>query len=138
VYSIINISSPYGSIPDEMISKGTDSQSGIDPFTSYRSGIKTITKTVALQLADKGIRVNAIAPGIVSTDINENGKEDKKRKKGTSIPLRRIGTPEEIAQIAKFLSTNSSSYITGTIIYSDGGLSLLHPNFFLESDLEKD
>lgn len=93
MYLIINISCPYGSIPDQMISQGIDSQSGIDPFTSYRSGIKTITKTVALQLADKGIRVNAIAPGIISTNINENGKEDKQRKKSTSIPLRRIGTP---------------------------------------------
>jgi enoyl-[acyl-carrier-protein] reductase (NADH) len=49
-----------------------------------------------------------------------------------------MGTPEEIAQIALFLSNDIASYITGTIIYADGGLNLLHSNFFLESDLEKD
>ena len=49
-----------------------------------------------------------------------------------------MGTTEEIAQIAVFLSTDIASYITGTIIYVDGGLNLIHSNFFLESDLEKD
>jgi glucose 1-dehydrogenase len=138
-FSIINISCPYGSIPDDMVNKGTISQSGIDPFTSSRSGIKTLTKTVALQLADKGIRVNAIAPGIISTDIYQDAKEEGNQKdKSEVIPFNRIGTPEEIAHVALFLSAGSSSYVTGTIIYVDGGLNLLHPNFFLESHLDKD
>lgn len=123
-----------------MINKGIDSQAGIDPFTSSRSGIKTLTKTIALQLADKGIRVNAIAPGIIATeihkDIQDKQKIDKNRNK--IIPFNRMGTTEEIAQIAVFLSTDIASYITGTIIYVDGGLNLIHSNFFLESDLEKD
>ena len=140
-YSIINISCPYESIPEEMINKGTISQSGIDPFTSSRSGVKTLTKTIALQLANEGIRVNAIAPGIISTDIYKESKVDHQqveKNKNKIIPFNRIGNPEEIAKIALFLSTDIASYITGTIIYVDGGLNLTHPNFFLESDLEKD
>jgi glucose 1-dehydrogenase len=140
-YSIINISCPYESIPEDMINKGTISQSGIDPFTSSRSGIKTLTKTIALQLADKGIRVNAIAPGIIATDIYkeaEEGNQDLEKNKSKIIPFNRTGNSEEIAQIALFLSSDIASYITGTIIYVDGGLNLIRSNFFLESDLEKD
>ena len=140
--SIINISCPYESIPHDLIDKGTDSQAGIDPFTSSRSGIKTLTKTIALQLANIGIRVNAIAPGIIATEIHEEiidkEKIETNKNKNKVIPFNRMGTPEEIAQIALFLSNDIASYITGTIIYADGGLNLLHSNFFLESDLEKD
>ena len=123
-----------------MINKGIDSQAGIDPFTSSRSGIKTLTKTIALQLADKGIRVNAIAPGIIATEIHKDIQDKQKidKNKNKIIPFNRMGTTEEIAQIAVFLSTDIASYITGTIIYVDGGLNLIHSNFFLESDLEKD
>lgn len=137
-FSIINISCPFDSIPDDMLYQGTISQSGVDPFTSSRSGIKTLTKTIALQLANIGIRVNAIAPGIISTDIHKDAKEGNQKDISKIIPFNRIGTPEEIAHVALFLSTNNASYITGTLIYVDGGLNLLHPNYFLESHLEKD
>ena len=137
-FSIINISCPFDSIPDDMLYQGTISQSGVDPFTSSRSGIKTLTKTIALQLANEGIRVNAIAPGIISTDIHKDAKEGNQKDISKIIPFNRIGIPEEIAHVALFLSTDSASYITGTLIYVDGGLSLLHPNYFLESHLEKD
>ena len=140
-YLIINISCRYESIPEEMINKDTILQLGIDPFTSSRSGIKTLTKPIALQLADKGIRVNAIALGIISTHIYKEAKEGHQqveKNKSKIIPFRRTGKPEEIAQIALFLSTDIASYITGTIIYVDGGLNLIHSSFFLESDLERD
>ena len=137
-FSIINISCPFDSISDDMLYKGTISQSGIDPFTSSRSGIKTLTKTIALQLANIGIRVNAIAPGIISTDIHKDAKEGNQKNISKIIPFNRLGTPEEIAHVALFLSTNSASYITGTLIYVDGGLNLLHPNYYLESHLERD
>ena len=68
-YSIINISSPYDSIPKVEADTYTFSMSGVDPFMSSRVGIKSLTKTVALQLAENGIRVNAIAPGVIATDI---------------------------------------------------------------------
>lgn len=76
--------------------------SGVDPFISSRVGIKSLTKTVALQLAENGIRVNGIAPGIIATDIiKKQMHEDKGKRKERekNIPFHRIGTPEEIAKL---------------------------------------
>ncbi|MDQ3840227.1 MAG: SDR family oxidoreductase [Thermoproteota archaeon] len=141
VCSIINISSPYESIPKIEADAYTFSMSGVDPFTSSRVGIKSLTKTVALQLAENGIRVNAIAPGIIATDkirkrIIED--EEKGREREKNIPFHRMGSPEEIAKIALFLASDDASYITGSLIYADGGLSLSHSNYFLEKDIEED
>jgi glucose 1-dehydrogenase len=144
IYSIINISSPYQSIPKPEADEYTFSMSGVDPFTSSRAGVKSLTKTIALQLAEKGIRVNAIAPGLIATDrINKEllEKEEKSRgeeEKEKEIPFHRIGEPEEIAKIALFLASDDASYITGNMIYVDGGLSLSRSNYFLESKLEQD
>jgi glucose 1-dehydrogenase len=140
-YSIINISAPYNSMSKRDAEAFTLSMSGVDPFTSSRAGIKTLTKTVALQLADKGIRVNAIAPGLIGSHMTNRhslGQTGKRRQKELQIPFRRIGQPEEIAKIALFLASDDASYITGSLIYADGGLSLLHSNYFLESEIEKD
>lgn len=141
-YSIINISSPYKSIPKVEADAYTYSMSGVDPFTSSRVGIKALTKTVALQLADSGIRVNAIAPGVIATidTINKQILEEggKRKEKEKDIPFHRIGTPEEIAKVALFLASDDASYITGSLIYADGGLSLLRSNYFLEKDIEQD
>src|SRR5918994_2866822 len=140
-YSIINISSPYESIPKVEADTYTFSMSGVDPFTSSRVGIKSLTKTVALQLADNGIRVNAIAPGVIATDIIKKQMledEEKRTEREKSIPFHRIGTPEEIAKIALFLASDAASYITGSLIYADGGLSLSHSNYYLEKDIEED
>jgi glucose 1-dehydrogenase len=140
-YSIINISSPYESIPKIEADAYTLSMSGVDPFISSRVGIKSLTKTVALQLAENGIRVNAIAPGVIATDIvkkqmlEDKGKRIEREK---NIPFHRIGTPEEIAKIALFLASDAASYITGSLIYADGGLSLSHSNYYLEKDIGED
>lgn len=140
-YSIINISAPYESMSKRDAEAFTLSMSGVDPFTSSRAGIKTLTKTVALQLADKGIRVNAIAPGLIGSHMTNRhslGQAGKRGQKELQIPFHRIGQPEEIAKIALFLASDDASYITGSLIYADGGLSLLHSNYFLESEIEKD
>jgi glucose 1-dehydrogenase len=115
--------------------------SGVDPFTSSRVGMKSLTKTVALQLAENGIRVNAISPGVIATDIiKKQMLEDKQKRmeKEKNIPFHRIGTHQEIAKIALFLASDAASYITGGLIYADGGLSLSHSNYFLEKDIEQD
>ena len=140
-YSVINISAPYESIPKVEADEYTLSMSGVDPYTSSRAGVKTLTKTVAFQLADKGIRVNAIAPGLIATDVMNNqflGDERKREEKERGIPFHRIGQPEEIAKIALFLASDDASYITGSMIYADGGLSLSRSNYFLESKIEQD
>ena len=102
---------------------------------SSRVGIKSLTKTVAFQLAENGIRVNAIAPGVIATDIIKRQMlEDKGKriKRETNIPFHRIGTPEEIAKIAFFLASHAASYITGSLIYADGCLSYLILTTILE------
>lgn len=102
--------------------------------------MESLTKTLALELADTGIRVNGIAPGIIATDTNKEllDNKEKKKQKENEIPIHRMGQPEEIAKVALFLASNNASYITGTILDVDGGLSLNRPTYFLEHDLEQD
>lgn len=127
--SIINISSCYNSIPTSQVAAYTVSQSGIDPFTSSRQSVKSLTESVALQLAGVGVRVNAISPGFIDSEIsNELTTETKKRVEHT-IPLQRIGQATEIARVALFLASEATSYVTGTMIYVDGGLSLRGSNW---------
>jgi glucose 1-dehydrogenase len=88
--------------------------------------MEMLTKTVALEVADKGIRVNGIAPGAIATDMNKEILEDEQKKKDEEIriPMHRIGRPEEIAKVALFLASDGASYMTGTTVYVDGGLTL--------------
>jgi glucose 1-dehydrogenase len=139
-YSIINISSCHESISQSDSETYEASKSGVNPFTSSRAGVESLTKTLALELADTGIRVNGIAPGIIATDTNKEllDNKEKKKQKENEIPIHRMGQPEEIAKVALFLASNNASYITGTILDVDGGLSLNRPSYFLEHDLEQD
>ena len=84
-----------------------------------------LTKTLALEVADKGIRINSIAPGAIATMMNLDILEDEEKRKAeeNKIPMHRIGEPNEIAKVAVFLASDAASYITGTTIYVDGGLT---------------
>ena len=116
MYSIINISSVHESIPQPQSA----------PYSASKGGMEMLTKTVALEVADKGIRVNGIAPGAIATDMNKEILEDEQKKKEEEmrIPMHRIGRPEEIAKVALFLASDGASYMTGTTVYVDGGLTL--------------
>ena len=116
IYSIINISSVHESIPQPQSAH----------YAASKGGMEMLTKTVAVELADKGIRVNGIAPGAVATDMNKDILEDEQKKKEEEkrIPMHRIGQPEEIAKVAVFLASDAASYMTGTTVYVDGGLTL--------------
>ena len=115
-YSIINISSVHESIPQPQSAH----------YAASKGGMEMLTKTVAVELADKGIRVNGIAPGAIATDMNKDILEDEQKKKEEEkrIPMHRIGQPEEIAKVAVFLASDVASYMTGTTVYVDGGLTL--------------
>ncbi|MGN6821183.1 MAG: SDR family NAD(P)-dependent oxidoreductase [Candidatus Nitrosocosmicus sp.] len=132
--SIINISSCQGCIPQFVADSYTASKSGVDPYTDSMAHIETITKSVALELADTGIRVNGIVPGIVDTDINKeiSENEQKRNQKIKEIPIKRFAHPQEISKVALFLASEDASYITGAMIPVDGGLMLSRPNFFVE------
>src|SRR5919206_610710 len=116
-YSIINISSVHEQTP----------QPESAPYAASKGGMQMLTKTIALELAEKGIRVNGIAPGAIATDMNKEllENQEKKEKKEQEIPVHRIGQPEEIAKVALFLASSDASYVAGTTIYVDGGLTLV-------------
>jgi NAD(P)-dependent dehydrogenase (short-subunit alcohol dehydrogenase family) len=139
-YAIINISSSYDSITRSGADEYTFSMPGVDPFTSSRAEGKALTKTVAFQLAQKGIRVKAIAPGLIATESNKMllQNEEERMEEERDVPFHRIVQPGEIARIALFLASDYASYITGSLIYADGGLSLSRSNYFLESKIEQD
>jgi glucose 1-dehydrogenase len=88
--------------------------------------MEMLMKTVALEVADKGIRVNGIAPGAIATDMNKEILEDEQERKEEEmrIPMHRIGRPEEIVRVTLFLAPDDASYMTGTTVYVDGGLTL--------------
>jgi glucose 1-dehydrogenase len=115
-YSIVNISSVHESIP----------QPDAAPYAASKGGMEMQTKNTAMEVSDKGIRVNGIAPGAIATDMNKDLLEDEQKKKEEEqrIPLKRIGQPQEIAKVALFLASDNASYITGTTVYVDGGLTL--------------
>ena len=93
------------------------------PYTVSKGGIAQLTKAMAVSLAAHGIRVNAIGPGSIATDIlsGVNADREAKRRLLSRTPLKRIGDPAEIAAIAAFLASDDASYITGQTIYADGG-----------------
>jgi NAD(P)-dependent dehydrogenase (short-subunit alcohol dehydrogenase family) len=93
------------------------------PYTVSKGGMNQLTKVMALALAPHGIRVNAIGPGSIMTDILKSvaSDEEARRRILSRTPLGRIGDPAEIAAIAAFLASDDASYITGQTIYADGG-----------------
>jgi NAD(P)-dependent dehydrogenase (short-subunit alcohol dehydrogenase family) len=95
----------------------------IAPYTISKGGVKQLTAVSALALAPHGIRVNAIGPGSIRTAMLTGTLQDKKamNRALSRTPLGRVGEPEEIAAIAAFLASDDASYVTGQVIYADGG-----------------
>jgi len=95
-------------------------------YSVSKGGMGNLTRTLALEYADRGIRVNAVGPGAIATPMNEAWINDPHRRKEVErhIPVGRVGMPEEIAAVAAFLASDDASYITGQTIFADGGLTL--------------
>ena len=91
-------------------------------YAASKAGIIGLTKSVAKELAPRGICVNAIAPGFIKTEMTAKLPEDIQKKMLSVIPLGRFGEPKDVADLALFLSSDSSSYITGQVIQIDGGM----------------
>lgn len=91
-------------------------------YAASKGGVKALTETLALELAQYNITVNAIAPGAIETDMTKNLNEEVGKNLLNSIPLKRFGKPEEVANLAVFLASEEASYLTGSTIYIDGGL----------------
>ena len=91
-------------------------------YAASKAGIIGLTKSVAKELAPRGVSVNAIAPGFIKTEMTAKLSEDVQKKILSFIPLGRFGEPKDVANLALFLSSENSSYITGQVIQIDGGM----------------
>ena len=96
----------------------------IASYNVSKGGINQLTRVMALALADKNIRVNAVAPGTIATELAKNavlGSDEARARIMSRTPMKRLGTPDEIADVTAFLLSSASSYMTGEIVYVDGG-----------------
>ncbi len=112
--SIINLSSVVGV-------KGNAGQSS---YAASKAGIIGFTKSIAAEIGSRNIRVNAIAPGFIETDMTHYLQDGGAEKWFSQIPLGRFGKPEEIADVALFLASDMSGYVTGQVISACGGMSM--------------
>ena len=101
----------------------------IASYNASKGGVNQLTRVMALALADHGIRVNAVAPGTIATELAQKavlGSEEAKARIMSRTPMKRLGDPGEIADVCAFLTSSASSYITGEIVYIDGGRMTLN------------
>jgi Dehydrogenases with different specificities (related to short-chain alcohol dehydrogenases) len=95
-------------------------------YNASKAAIKNFSRSLALELADKRIRVNNIAPGMILTEMNQEALENERvrKQKEQHIPMKRAGTPEDVANVAVFLASAESGYVTGATYVVDGGLMI--------------
>lgn len=111
-----------GSIINMTSVVGTNGNAGQSNYAASKAGMIGIAKSLAKELGPRGIRVNCIAPGFILTDMTKELPEDIKQSIIKDIPLRRGGTPEEVANTALFLASDLSSYISGQVILVSGAM----------------
>lgn len=118
--NIINMSSVHEQIPWPTFAH----------YAASKGGVKLFTQTIAMEYAEKGIRVNGIGPGAINTPINAKKFADPEQLKTTTdmIPMKRVGDPAEVAAAAAWLASDESSYVTGITLFVDGGMTL-YPAF---------
>lgn len=109
---IINISSVVG----------VSGNAGQTNYAASKAGIIGFTKSLAKEVASRNILVNAVAPGFIETNMTDVLKDEVKEEIAKSIPLKRMGTAQDVGNVVKFLSSDESSYITGQVINIDGGM----------------
>lgn len=108
---IINVSSVVGHVGNR----------GQSPYTMAKAGLDALTKSLALELAGRDILVNSVAPGFIETDMTHDLPEEARARILERVPLGRMGTPDEVAEVVAFLATRAS-YVNGSVIHVNGGL----------------
>ena len=114
------IKARYGRVVNIASVVGPRANAGQSNYAAAKAGLIGMTKTIAAEVARRGVTVNAVAPGFISTDMTAELATDEIVK---AIPARRQGTPEEVAAAVRFLASDDASYVTGTTLYVDGGMS---------------
>lgn len=112
--SIINMSSVVG----------VGGNAGQSNYSASKAGMIGLTKSIAQELGSRGVRSNAIAPGFILTDMTEKLPEEVRKEWADKIPLKRGGTPEDVANVCLFLASELSSYVTGQVISVCGGMKM--------------
>ncbi|MEL7253787.1 MAG: 3-oxoacyl-[acyl-carrier-protein] reductase [Pseudomonadota bacterium] len=112
---IINIGSVVGSMGNP----------GQVNYAASKAGMLGLTKSIAYEVASRGITANAVAPGMIGTAMTEKLTDDQKEKIAAQIPLARMGTPEEIAGAVLYLASEEAGYVTGTTLHVNGGMAML-------------
>ena len=101
---------------------GVTGNPGQANYAAAKAGVIGLTKTTAKELASRNIYVNAVAPGFISTDMTDQLTEEQRAGMLAMIPLAKLGTPQEVASVVRFLASDDASYITGQTIHIDGGM----------------
>ncbi|MCF7927922.1 MAG: 3-oxoacyl-[acyl-carrier-protein] reductase [Spirochaetales bacterium] len=112
--SIINVASIVGVIGN----------AGQTNYSASKAGLIGFTKSLAREVASRGVRVNAVAPGFIQTPMTDKLNDEQREKLMSQIPLGRLGQPEEVAKVILFLASDLSSYLTGQVIKIDGGMGM--------------
>lgn len=113
-----------GSIINMASVVGVHGNAGQANYAASKAGMIALAKSVAQEMGPKGIRANAIAPGFIETAMTEALPDSVREEWKKKIPLRRGGTPDDVADVAVFLASNLSSYVSGQVIQVDGGMNM--------------
>ncbi len=116
------IKNRYGRIVNISSVVGTSGNPGQANYAASKAGLEGMTKSIALEVASRGIIINCIAPGFIKTPMTINILEKNKDKLLENIPIKRIGEPEDISSLTKFLASDKASYITGQTFHVNGGM----------------